>query len=39
MVERHRQLNEHEFEQISGDSEGRKPGVLYSPRGCKESDD
>ena len=30
MVGWHHQLNEHEFEQTLGDSEGRKPGMLQS---------
>ena len=30
MVGWHHQLNGHEFEQTSGDSEGRKPGLLQS---------
>ena len=31
-------LNEHEFDQILGDSEGRGSLVCCSPWGCKESD-
>ena len=34
----HHQLNEHEFEQIQGDSEGQGSLVCCSPWGCKESD-
>ena len=34
----HRQLNEHEFEQTPGDSEGQKSLVCCSPWGHKESD-
>ena len=31
-------LNEHEFEQTPGDSEGQGSLACYSPWGCKESD-
>ena len=34
----HHQLNEHEFEQTLGDSEGRGSPACCSPWGCKESD-
>ena len=34
MVRWHHQLNEYEYEQTLGDSEGQKPGVLLS-RGSK----
>ena len=34
----HQQLNEHEFEQAPGDSEGQGSLVCCSPWGCKESD-
>ena len=37
-VGQHHQLNELEFEQIPGDSEGHGSLVCYSPRGHKESD-
>ena len=36
MVEWHYQLNELEFEQALGDSEGQRRLVCYSPWGCKE---
>ena len=38
MVEWHHQLNESEFEQTLGDSEGEGGLVCCSPRGSKESD-
>ena len=38
MVGWHHPLNEHEFEQVPGDSEGQGTLVGCSPRGCKESD-
>ena len=38
MVGQHHQLNEHEFEQTSGDSEEQGSLVCCSPWGCKESD-
>ena len=38
MVEWHYRLNEHEFEQVPGDSEGQGTLVCCSPWGCKESD-
>ena len=31
-------LNGHEFEQTSGDTEGRESLVRYRPWGCKQSD-
>ena len=34
----HHQLNEHEFEQGLGDSEGQGSLVCCSPWGCNESD-
>ena len=36
MVRWHHQLNEHEFEQTPGDSEGQGSMVCHSPWGCKE---
>ena len=38
MVGWHHRLNEHEFEQAPGDSEGQRSLVCCSPWGCKESD-
>ena len=38
MVGWHPQLNEYEFEQTLGDSEGQGCLECCSPRGCKESD-
>ena len=38
MVGWHHQLNGHEFEQTSGDSEGQGSLACYSPWGCKELD-
>ena len=38
MVRQHHQLNEHEFEQILGDSGGQGSLVCCSPWGCKQSD-
>ena len=38
MVGWHHQLNEHDFEQAPGDSEGQGSLACYSPRGHKESD-
>ena len=38
MVGWHHRLNEHEFEQTPGDSEGQESLVCCSPRGCKELD-
>ena len=38
MVVWHHGLDEHEFEQIPGDSEGQGSLVCCSPGGCKESD-
>ena len=38
MVGRHHQLNEHEFEQTPGDSEGQGSLACCSPWGHKESD-
>ena len=38
MVRWHHWLNEHEFEQTQGDSEGLGSLVYCSPWGCKESD-
>jgi len=38
MIGWHHQLNEHEFEQASGDGEGQGSLVCYSPWGHKESD-
>ena len=38
MVGWHHRLNEHEFEQAPGDSEGQGSLVCCSPWGCKESD-
>ena len=38
MVRKHHLLNEHEFEQTLGDSEGQGSRACYSPWGCKESD-
>jgi len=38
MVEWHHQLNESEFEQTLGDSEGEGGLVCCSPWGCKELD-
>ena len=38
MVGCHHQLNEHESEQILGDTEGQGRLVCCSPWGCKESD-
>ena len=38
MVERHHQLNGHEFKQTLEDGEGQGSLVCYSPRGRKESD-
>ena len=37
MVERHCQLNGHEFEQISGDSEGQGSLVCYTVHGAAKS--
>ena len=37
MVGWHHQLNEHEFEQIQGNSEGQR-SLACSPEGRKESD-
>ena len=37
MVEWHRQLNGHEFEQTQGDKEGQASMMCYSLCGCKES--
>ena len=36
MVEWHHQLNEHEFEQTLGDSEGQDNLACCSPWDCKE---
>ena len=38
MVEWHHQLNEHEFEQTAGESEGQESLVCCSPWGRKELD-
>ena len=38
MIEWHHQLNEHEFEQTLGDSEGQGSRMCCSPQGCKKSD-
>ena len=38
MVGWHHRLNEHEFEQTPGDSEGQESLVCCSPWGCKELD-
>ena len=38
MVRWHQRLNEHEFEQTAGDSEGQGSLVCCSPWDCKESD-
>ena len=38
MVGWYHQLNEHEFEQIQGDSEGQGSLACCSPWGCKEMD-
>ena len=38
MIGWHHQLNEHEFEQALGDSEGQEILVCWSSCGCKESD-
>ena len=38
MVRWYRQLNEHEFEQTPGDSEGHGSLACYCPCGRKESD-
>ena len=38
MIGWHHSLNEHEFEQASGDSEGQGSLVCCSPRGSKKSD-
>ena len=38
MVGWHHRLNEHEFEQTPGDSEGQGSLVYCSPRGFKELD-
>ena len=38
MVGWYHQLNELEFEQTLGDSEGQKRPAFYSSWGCKESD-
>ena len=38
MIGWHHQLNEHEFEQTLGDSEGQGSLVCCSPWGLKESD-
>ena len=38
MVRWHHGLNEHEFEQIPGDSEGQRSLECYSPWGHKELD-
>ena len=37
MIGWHQQLNEHEFQQTPGDSEGQGSLVGYSLWGCKES--
>ena len=37
MVGWHHRLNEHEFEQILGDSEGQGSLAYYSLWGCKEA--
>ena len=36
MVGWYHQLNEHDFEQAQGDSEGQGSLACCSPRGCKE---
>ena len=36
MVGWHHQLDEHEFEQTLGDSEGQDSLLCYSPWGCQE---
>ena len=38
MVGWHHRLNGHEFEQVQGDSEGRRSLACCSPWGCKELD-
>ena len=38
IVEWHHRLNEYEFEQTLGDSEGQGSQVCCSSCGCKESD-
>ena len=38
MVRGHHQLNQHEFEQVQGDSEGQGSLACCSPQGCKEFD-
>ena len=38
MIRYHHWLNVYEFEQTSGDSEGREVWCACRPRGCKESD-
>ena len=38
MIGWHHQLNEHEFEQASGDGEGQGSLACYSPWGHKEFD-
>ena len=38
MVRYHHRLNEHEFEQIPGDSEGQRSLARCSSCGCKELD-
>ena len=38
MVGWHHQFNRHEFEQVPGDSGGRRSQACYSPWGCKEVD-
>ena len=38
MVGWHHRLNEHDFEQTLGDSEGQGSLACCSPWGCKESD-
>ena len=38
MTGEHHQLNEHEFEQAPGYSEGQGCLACFSPCGCKESD-
>ena len=38
MVGWHHQLDEHEFEQTPGDSDGQGSLLCYSPQGLKELD-
>ena len=38
MLGKHHQINEHEFEQTLGDSEGQDSLACCSPWGCKELD-